>query len=69
MTNWPLITHLRADPYEEMWEEGEMGYLRWFGDNMWLFVPIQAKLKEFKERLVQKIAAKNDKLLSEIGKQ
>ena len=47
VTNWPLITHLRADPYEEMWEEGEMGYLRWFGDNMWLFVPIQAKLKEF----------------------
>jgi arylsulfatase len=47
VTNWPLIIHLRADPYEEMHEEGEMGYLRWFGDNMWLFVPIQAKLKEF----------------------
>ena len=24
-----------------------MGYLRWYADNMWLFVPIQAKLKEF----------------------
>ncbi len=47
VTNWPLITHLRADPYETMWEEGEMGYLRWYGDNMWLFVPVQAKLKEF----------------------
>ena len=23
-----------------------MGYLRWYGDNMWLFVPVQAKLKE-----------------------
>ena len=29
---------------------------------------LQAKLADFKERLVQKIAAKNDKLLSEIGK-
>ncbi len=47
VTNWPLITHLRADPYETMWEEGEMGYMRWYGDNMWLFVPIQAKLAEF----------------------
>jgi len=47
VTNWPMITHLRADPYEEMWEEGEMGYLRWYGDNMWLFVPVQAKLAEF----------------------
>jgi arylsulfatase len=47
VTNWPMITHLRADPYEEMWEEGEMGYLRWYGDNMWLFVPVQAKLGEF----------------------
>ena len=47
VTNWPMITHLRADPYEEMWEEGELGYLRWYADNMWLFVPVQAKLKEF----------------------
>ena len=30
-----------------MWEEGELGYLRWYADNMWLFVPVQAKLKEF----------------------
>ena len=34
VTNWPVITHLRADPYETMWEEGEMGYLRWYADNM-----------------------------------
>jgi arylsulfatase len=47
VTNWPLIINLRADPYEEMHEEGEMGYLRWFGDNMWLFVPVQAELKKF----------------------
>ena len=24
-----------------------MGYLRWYADNMWLFVPIQAKVQEF----------------------
>ena len=47
VTNWPLIVNLRADPYEEMHEEGEMGYLRWYGDNMWLFVPVQAELKKF----------------------
>ena len=23
--------------------ESDMGYLRWYADNMWLFVPIQAK--------------------------
>ena len=22
-------------------------YIRWYGDNMWLFVPIQAQVKEF----------------------
>jgi arylsulfatase len=46
VSNWPLLINLRADPYEEMWEESSM-YLRWYADNMWLFVPIQAKLKEF----------------------
>ena len=45
--NWPLIINLRADPYEIMHEEGVMGYLRWFADNMWLFVPIQDKIKTF----------------------
>ena len=30
-----------------MHEEADMGYLRWFADNMWPFVPIQAKLREF----------------------
>ena len=47
VTNWPMIIHLKADPYEEMHEEGEMGYLRWYGDDTWLFVPIQGKLAEF----------------------
>ena len=41
--NWPVIHNLRADPYEMMHEHGTMGYLRWYGDNMWLFVPVQAE--------------------------
>ena len=44
--NWPIITNLRADPYEKMEHESLM-YVRWYADNMWLFVPIQTKLKEF----------------------
>ena len=44
--NWPLITHLRADPFQEMHHESSM-YIRWYADNMWLFVPIQAKVAEF----------------------
>lgn len=27
--------------------EAEMGYLRWYADNMWIFVPIQTVIKEF----------------------
>jgi hypothetical protein len=45
-TNWPLIVNLRADPYEQTPTEAEMGYLRWYADNMWLFVPVQQKIKE-----------------------
>jgi len=47
VTGWPAIVNLRADPYEEMMFEGEMGYLRWYADNMWIFVPIQTVIKEF----------------------
>jgi arylsulfatase len=43
---WPLVINLKADPYEVMWKESMM-YIRWYADNMWLFVPIQAKVKEF----------------------
>lgn len=43
---WPIIVHLRADPYEKAPFESEM-YIRWYGEQMWLFVPVQAKIKEF----------------------
>ncbi|MGE3155015.1 MAG: arylsulfatase [Nitrospiraceae bacterium] len=45
--NWPLIINLKADPYEMMWKHGEMGYLRWYGDNLWLFVPAQGVIQGF----------------------
>jgi arylsulfatase len=43
---WPVIVNLRADPYERACIESDM-YLRWYADNMWLFVPVQNKIKEF----------------------
>jgi hypothetical protein len=46
VTNWPLIVNLRADPYEQMPFESEM-YIRWYVDQMWLFVPIQQQVKNF----------------------
>ncbi len=47
VTNWPLVINLHADPYEKMHELGEMGYMRWYADNMWLFVPVQQKIQAF----------------------
>ncbi len=45
-TNWPLIVNLRADPYEKMpFDSGS--YLRWYADLLWLFVPVQGKIKDF----------------------
>ena len=42
---WALITNLRMDPYERGEEEGG-GWMEFVGRNMWLLVPIQAKIKE-----------------------
>jgi arylsulfatase len=47
VTGWPGIVNLRADPFEKAMHEAEMGYLRWYADNMWIFVPIQSVIKEF----------------------
>jgi hypothetical protein len=44
------IVNLRADPYEKAPHESGM-YLRWYADNIWLFVPVQQKLGEFLGRL------------------
>ena len=44
---WPLVINLRADPYEKAPHEGVVGYLRWYGDNLWTFVPAQIYIKKF----------------------
>ena len=41
------IVTLRADPCEKAPSEAELGYLRWYADNMWTFVPAQGYLKRF----------------------
>ena len=48
VTGWPMLVNLRADPFEQAPHESGM-YFRWYGDNMWIFVPIQMKIKEFFE--------------------
>jgi len=43
---WPTIVNLRADPYERA--PGEAGsYIKWYAENIWLFVPIQNEIKKF----------------------
>jgi arylsulfatase A-like enzyme len=44
---WPVLVNLRADPYEKGPNEADLGYLRWYGDNMWAFVPAQGLIKKF----------------------
>jgi arylsulfatase len=43
---WATITNFRMDPYERGIEEGGEA-LRFFAQQMWLIIPVQAKLKEF----------------------
>jgi arylsulfatase A-like enzyme len=38
--SWPVLINLRADPFEVSPQSGM--YIRWFGDQMWTFVPAQA---------------------------
>jgi arylsulfatase len=47
VSGWPLIVNLRADPYEKGPNEADLGYLRWYGDNLWTFVPAQTYIKQF----------------------
>ncbi|HEX6226244.1 MAG TPA: arylsulfatase [Chryseolinea sp.] len=44
--SWAMITNLRMDPYERASHESG-DYLKWYGQQMWLLVPIQGKVKEF----------------------
>jgi arylsulfatase len=40
--NFPRVVHLRSDPYEESLDSGL--YARFFGDQLWLFVPMQQEI-------------------------
>ncbi|MEJ4086836.1 sulfatase-like hydrolase/transferase [Galbibacter orientalis] len=42
---WPLAINLRADPYEVSPDSGM--YIRWYAENMWLFVPAQQRAAQF----------------------
>lgn len=46
VTSWAGITNLRMDPYERGIKEGG-GAMQFIGQQMWLLVPIQAKVKAF----------------------
>jgi arylsulfatase len=46
VTAWATITNLRMDPYERGLKEGGES-MKFFGQQMWLLVPIQGKIKEF----------------------
>ena len=43
---WPVITNLRADPFESASRNSGM-YVRWYADNMWLMVPAQSFVQKF----------------------
>ncbi len=43
--SWPLVMNLRADPFEVSWKSSM--YTRWYGDNLWLFVPAQTVIGKF----------------------
>jgi len=46
---WPIVTNLRADPFEVA-DKSDL-YTRWYGDNMWLFVPVGQYVVKFLKSL------------------
>ncbi len=47
-TNVPLVTNLRADPWER-YQDQSMMYTRWWGDQLWTLVPSVAIVGQFLE--------------------
>ena len=43
--SWPIIVNLREDPFEVTPDSAQ--YIRWYADQMWMFVPAQAYVTEF----------------------
>ncbi|MCY1402757.1 hypothetical protein D9M71_179110 [compost metagenome] len=52
VTNAPILTNLLADPFQTARQESPMSK-RWAADQIWLFVPVQAKVKSFLASLSQ----------------
>jgi len=48
---WPIVINLRADPFEVSWKSAL--YTRWYGDNMWLFVPAQDVAGDFLKTFIE----------------
>ena len=46
VTNWPMITSLKEDPYETAPYESLM-FARWAADMMWIGVPVRQQLEQF----------------------
>lgn len=44
--SWPWVVNLRMDPFERTPDESRM-YLKWYADNMWMFVPAQQLVGNF----------------------
>ncbi|HXS15873.1 MAG TPA: sulfatase-like hydrolase/transferase, partial [Polyangiaceae bacterium] len=44
--SWPWIVNLRMDPFERFPDQSRM-YIKWYGENMWMFVPAQHIVGEF----------------------
>ena len=45
--SWPLVINLREDPFEVSPEAAR--YIKWYADQMWMFVPAQAYVGNFLE--------------------
>ena len=43
--SWPLVVNLRQDPFEVTPDSAL--YIRWYADQMWLFVPAQRFVGQF----------------------
>ncbi len=43
--SWPLVISLRQDPFEVSPDSGL--YIRWYADQMWMFVPAQTYIQKF----------------------
>ena len=43
--SWPLVVSLRQDPFEVSPDAAL--YIRWYADQMWMFVPAQTYVQNF----------------------